>query len=73
MTRRHTDLHPARDELARVLAKTPGFDSVGITKLKGQLALSVFLTEPEFSRAALPLSFQGYPVVRKKASEFVPH
>jgi hypothetical protein len=67
------DVRPARDSLARALANKPGFDSVGITKKDGNFALSVFLTEPGFHSTALPNTHEGYPIVRKKASEFVPH
>jgi hypothetical protein len=73
MTKHYVDLKPVRDELAQALANKPGFDSVGITKHNGELALSVFLTEPGYSSATLPASYNGYPVVKKKATEFVPH
>jgi hypothetical protein len=75
MKSHYTDLIPVRDELARSLADSPGFDSVGITKTEqgGEFALSVFLTEPGYSTAKLPASYNGYQVVRKKATEFVPH
>ncbi len=73
MPKSYLDLKPARDQLAQTLADQPGFDSVGITKKNGEFALSVFLTEPGYATAKIPASYCGYPVVRKKASEFVPH
>jgi hypothetical protein len=72
MTRSHRDMEPVRDKLAQTLADKPGFDSVGITKRAGKWALSVFLAEPGYSTAQIPESYGGYPIVRKKASEFVP-
>jgi hypothetical protein len=73
MAKNYADLRPIRDELAQSLADKPGFDSVGITKKDGKLALSVFIAEPGYSTARLPASYNGYPVVKKKASEFIPH
>jgi hypothetical protein len=73
MAKNYSDLKPTRDELARSLAGKPGFDSVGITNHAGELALSVFLEEPAYSSTSLPVSYNGYAVVRKKASDFVPH
>ena len=66
-------LEPVRDRLAEELSNENGVDSVGITKNDGELALSVFLTEGGFQTVALPPSYDGYKVIRKKASEFVPH
>jgi hypothetical protein len=73
MSKSHKDLQPVRDKLAETLADRPGFDSVAITKKDGRWALTVFLTEPGYSTAQIPASYDGYPIVRKKASEFVPH
>ena len=73
MTKSHRDLEPIRDRLAQTLADRPGFDSVGITKSAGGWALSVFLAEPGYSTAQIPETFGGYPIVKRKASQFVPH
>lgn len=71
--RNHLQAIPARDSLAKSLAGEPGFDSVGITEKDGSLALSVFLRGAAFKSAKLPAAHDGYAIVRKKASEFVPH
>ena len=73
MTNSHRDLEFVRDKLAQTLLDRPGFDSVGITKRDGAWALSVFLMEPGYSTAQIPESYDGYPIVRKRASEFMPH
>jgi len=73
MTKKYSDLVPARDQLARSLADKPGFDSVGITKERGKFALSVFFAEPGYSAPDIPKSYSGYPVVLKKATDFIPH
>jgi len=73
MTKSHRDIEPVRDKLAQTLANWAGFDSVGITKRDGGWALSVFLAEPGYSTAQIPESYGGYPIVRRRASEFVPH
>jgi hypothetical protein len=71
MTKRYADLTPTRDKLAQSLANEPGFDSVGITKEKGELTLSVLLAEPGYSTARIPTSYNGYPVVKKRATDFI--
>jgi hypothetical protein len=69
----HRDLEPVRDKLAQSLADRPGFDSVGITKRAGEWALSVLLAEPGYCTSQIPQSYGDYPIVKRKASEFVPH
>jgi hypothetical protein len=71
MTTSRKDLEPVRDKLAARLAREPGFDSIGITIRDGEWALSVFLTEQGYDTAQVPESFNGYPVVKRKATRFI--
>jgi hypothetical protein len=62
-----------RNKLVRELSDQKGIDSVGVTRVKGVFALCVQVEEASYHSVKLPKTFEGYPVIREKATEFVPH